>query len=164
MVRRYIRKSRRVGKRLVAISHSMMSYLAESLIMIKPLKTMAREHLANTVLKEKTEDFKKLVKKQVHNNISMSAYQEPLTVAFTALGLYSVLVVWKMPLASVLVMVYMISKLLKRIQKVQSVYQKVVTAESAYWSYQSKLQMALEEKEATSGKQRPSLNHSIRLE
>jgi ATP-binding cassette subfamily C protein len=164
IVRRYIRKSRRVGKRLVAISHSLMSYLAESLIMIKPLKTMAREHLANTVLREQTEDFKKLVKKQVHNNTALSAYQEPLTVSFTALGLYGVLVVWKMPLASVLVMVYMISKLLKRIQKVQSLYQKVVTAESAYWSYNSKLKGALEEKEATSGKLRPSLKHSIRLE
>jgi len=31
--------------------------------MIKPFKTMAREHLANTVLKEKTEDLKKVHQK-----------------------------------------------------------------------------------------------------
>jgi ATP-binding cassette subfamily C protein len=164
VVRRYIRKARRTGKRLVTISHSMMSSLTDSLIMIKPLKTMGREHLADTVLEKKTEKVKKILNKQVYNKVALSAYQDPLTVIFMALGLYGVLIIWKMPLASVLVMVYMISKLLKRIQKVQGLYQHVVTAESAYWSYQSKLKGAVEEKESTSGKQQPSLNQSIRLE
>jgi ATP-binding cassette subfamily C protein len=125
---------------------------------------MGREHLADTVLEKKTEKVKKILNKQVYNKVALSAYQDPLTVIFMALGLYGVLIIWKMPLASVLVMVYMISKLLKRIQKVQGLYQHVVTAESAYWSYQSKLKGAVEEKESTSGKQQPSLNQSIRLE
>jgi ATP-binding cassette subfamily C protein len=163
MVRRFIRKSKRAGKRTVAIIQSLMAYLTDSLIMIKPLKTMAREHLADAVLKKKTENLKKAIKKQIFSKHALTAYQEPVTVGFTAAGLYGVLVIWKMPLASVLIMVYMISKLLKRFQKVQSLYQQVVTAESAYWSYQSKLQMALEEKEATFGNHQPSLNESIRL-
>jgi ATP-binding cassette subfamily C protein len=163
MVRRYIKKARRAGKRMVALSHSLMSYLTDSLIMIKLLKTMAREHLADAVLKKKTEDLKKILKKQVFNKVSLSAYQEPVTVCFCALGLYAVLVIWKMPLASILVMVYMISKLLKRLQKIQSLYQRIAAAESAYWSYESKLKKALEEKETKSGKQPPPLNQSIRL-
>jgi ATP-binding cassette subfamily C protein len=53
---------------------------------------------------------------------------------------------------------------MKRVHKVQSLYQEIVAAENAYWSYHSKLQRALEEKETTSGKRQPSLNRSIRLE
>jgi ATP-binding cassette subfamily C protein len=164
IVRRFIKKSKRAGKRQITILQSLMSYLTDSLIMIKPLKTMAREHLADAVLKKKTENLKKAIKKQVFSKNALDAAQEPLTVGFIALGLYGVLVVWKMPLASVLIMVYMLSKLMKRFQKVQSLYQQVVTWESAYWSYKTKLQRALEEKETTSGNQQPSLNHSIRLE
>jgi len=163
-VRRFIRKSRRAGQRLVIVSQSLMTYLTDSLIMIKPLKTMAREHLADAVLQKKTENLKKVIKKQVFSKHALSAAQDPLTVGFTALGLYAVLVVWKMPLVNVLVMVYMLSKFMKRLQKIQSLYQQVVTAESSYWSYQSKLQRALEEKETTTGNRQPSLNDSIRLE
>jgi ATP-binding cassette subfamily C protein len=162
-VRRFIRKSKRAGKRRTSILQSLMAYLTDSLIMIKPLKTMAREHLADAALKKKTENLKKAIKKQIYSKVALSAAQEPLTVCFTAAGLYFILVVWKMPLANVLVLVYMFSKLMKRIQKVQSLYQQVVTAENAYWSYHSKLQRALEEKETTFGKQRPSLNCSISL-
>jgi ATP-binding cassette subfamily C protein len=164
MVRPFIRRSKRAGKRMVAISQSLMNYLSDSLTMIKPLKTMAREHLAHAVLKKKTEKVKRIIRKLVFNRVALSAFQEPSTVVLTAAGLYAVLVVWKMPLASVLVLVYMFSKLMKRIQKVQSLYQQVVTAESAYWSYETKLQSAVAKKETTSGNLQPSLNHSIRLE
>lgn len=163
MVRRFIRKSKRAGKRQTQILQSLIAYMTDCLIMIKPLKTMAREHLADAVLRKKTENLKKAIKKQVFSKHALSASQEPLTVGFTALGLYGVLVVWKMPLASVLVMVYMLSKLMKRLQKVQSLYQLVVTAENGYWSYHSKLQRAVEEEETLSGSQQPSLNQSIRL-
>jgi ATP-binding cassette subfamily C protein len=163
MVRRFIRKAKRVGRRQTKLFQSLMSYLTDSLVMIKPLKTMAREHLADAVLKKKIENLKKLIKKQVFNSVALHAIQEPVTVVFTAVGLYGVLVVWKMPLASVLVMVYMLSKLLKKLQKVQNLYQQVVASEFAYWSYLSKLQRAVEEKEAAFGNHRPFLNHSIRL-
>ncbi len=164
MMRRFIRKAKRAGKRQVTTAQSLMSYLTDSLVMIKLLKTMAREHLAGAVMKKKTDKLKKAMKKQVLSKVSLVAFQEPLMVAFTALGLYSVLVVWKMPLANVLIMVYMLSKLLKKMKKIQIAYQNVVTAESAYWSYQSKLQRALDEKEIMISGPQPSLNHSIRLE
>ncbi|MDX1707157.1 MAG: ABC transporter ATP-binding protein [Desulfobacterales bacterium] len=163
LVRRFISKSKRAGTRMIVTSQSMMSYLTESLIMIKPLKTMAREHLADAVMKRKTEKLKKIAKKLIYIKVSLSAFQEPSMVVFTALGLYFVLVVWKMSLASVLVLVYMFSKLMKRIQKVQSLYQQVVTAEAAYWSYKTKLERAVAEKETTSGIRQPTLRHSIQL-
>jgi ATP-binding cassette subfamily C protein len=163
MVWRFIQKSKHAGKRRVSITQSLQAYLTESLIMIKPLKTMARENFADALLQQKTEKLKKVMKKLVFNRQALAAIQEPLTVGFTALGLYGVLVIWKMPLASVLVMVYMLSKVMKKVQKVQGLYQQVVTAESAYWSYKKKLQKAINEKESGFGKHQPTFNRSIQL-
>jgi ATP-binding cassette subfamily C protein len=163
IVRPYIRRSKDAGERMIVLSQSLMNYLTDSLIIIKPLKTMAREHLAHAVLKKKTEKLKKIMKEQVVNRISLTAFQEPSTVSLAAMGLYFVLVVWKMPLVSVLVLVYMFSKLMKRIQRLQNLYQSLVSAQPAYWSYRDKLQKALAGRETTSGNRKPSLNHSIRM-
>jgi len=164
LFRRFIKKSKRAGKRQTKLSESLLAFMTDSLVMIKPLKTMAREHLADSVLKKKTEGLKKALKKQVFSSTALSALQEPVTVAFLAGGLYVVLVIWKLPITNVLVMVYMFQKLMKRMQKVQSQYQTMAACESAYWSLQAKVQTAMQSKEQALGTRKASLSRSIRLE
>jgi ATP-binding cassette subfamily C protein len=164
LFRRFIKKSRRAGKRQTKLLESLLAFMTDSLMMIKPLKTMAREHLADSVLKKKTEGLKKALKKQVFSSTALSALQEPVTVAFLAGGLYVVLVIWKLPITNVLVMVYMFQKLMKRMQKVQSQYQTMAASESAYWSLQAKVQTAMQSKEQVLGTRKASLSRSIRLE
>lgn len=163
LFRHFIRKTKQAGMRQTKLMQSLLAFMTDSLAMIKPLKTMAREHLADAVLKKKTEGLKKSLKKQVFASTALTAFQEPVTIAFLASGLYWVLIVWKLPIASILVMVYMLQRMLKRLQKVQSLYQKLVSAESAYWSLEAKLKAAKETKESAFGTQKPSLSHSICL-
>jgi ATP-binding cassette subfamily C protein len=164
LFRHLIEKSRQAGMRQTKLLESLLAIMTDSLTMIKPLKTMAREHLVDAVLKKKTEGLKKAIKKKVYAGTALSAYQEPLTIAFLASGLYFVLVVWQLPIASILVMVYMLQKLMKRLQKVQKLYQRLVGAESAYWSLEAKVEAAKETKEHNFGTQKPSLSHSICLD
>jgi ATP-binding cassette subfamily C protein len=164
LFRHFIQKSRRVGERQTKLMQSLIGFMNDSLVMIKPLKTMAREHLADDLLKKKTERLKKVIKKRVYASTAMSAFQEPITVIFLALGLYWVLVVWKLPIASVLVMVYMLSKLMKRLQKTQNLYRELVTCESAYWSLATKIRAAKQSKEILGGNQKVSLKHRIHLD
>jgi ATP-binding cassette subfamily C protein len=164
LFRRFVQKSKRAGERLTKLMQSLISFMNDSLVMIKPLKTMAREHLADAVLKKKNEQLKKVIKKRVYASTAMSAFQEPITVIFVTAGLYWVLVVWKLPIASVLVMVYMLSKLMKRMQKIQGLYRQVVTCESAYWSMADKVKMAKQSKEMLTGNQKISLSHNIHLD
>jgi ATP-binding cassette subfamily C protein len=164
LFRRFIRKSKKAGERQTELLNSLLTFMTDSLTMIKPLKTMAREHLADAVLKKKTEQLRKVIKKQVYAGTALSAFQEPVTVVFLASGLYWVLAVWKLPIASILVMVYMLQKLMKRLQKVQSMYQAVVIAESAYWSLEAKVKAAKESKETTLGTQKVFLNRGICLD
>ncbi len=164
LFRRYIRKSKKAGLRQTKLLQSLMAFMTESMMMIKPLKTMAREHLADAVLQKKIERLKKEIKKQIYAGTALSAFQEPVTVAFLASGLYWVLVIWKLPIASVLVMMYMLQKVMKRVQKTQSLYRGLVTQQSAYWSLAAKLEAANQMKEVLTGNQKISLRHSLCLD
>ena len=164
LFRRFIKKSKKAGEKQTVLLNSLLAFLTDSLTMIKPLKTMAREHLADAVLKKKTEQLRKIIKKQVYAGTALGAFQEPVTVVFLASGLYWVFAVWKLPIANIIVMVYMLQKLMKRLQKVQSLYQGMVTSESAYWSLEAKVKAAQETKEPTMGTQKVFLNRSLCLD
>jgi ATP-binding cassette subfamily C protein len=157
----FIEKSKQAGIRQTQLSKSMMTNMIGSFMMIKPLKTMAREHLAGTLLKKEAARLKKALKNQVFAATALSAFQQPVTIAFLASGLYFAIVVWKLPMANMLVLVYMFRKLLRRLQKVQKDYQGLVVSESAYWSFQDRLKAAISYKEQTMGTRQVALNRCI---
>jgi len=159
-----ITKARKAGKLQTIILQSLMARMTDSLMMIKPLKTMARENLANASLKKKTRELKKAMKKQVFASQALSAFQEPVSTAFLALGLYVGLVYWKFPVANVFMVIFLLSKLLKKLQKVQKTYQSMVKVESAFWSLKDKTEAAQQARETATGTRQPSLNREIRLE
>ena len=47
-----ITKARQAGNRQTTLLQSLMAHMTDSLVMIKPLKTMARENLADAVLRK----------------------------------------------------------------------------------------------------------------
>jgi ATP-binding cassette subfamily C protein len=159
-----ITKAKRSGRRQTKLLRSLLAHMTDVLIMIKPLKTMARERMVDAVLEKKVENLKKALKKLVFSKEALSAFQEPIMVFFLAAGLYVALVVIKMPIANMLVMVFMISKFFKRLQNVQKEYQNMGIHESAYWSIIDKTEEAKNARESSLGDQLPVLNHSIRLE
>jgi ATP-binding cassette subfamily C protein len=138
--------------------------MTDSLVMIKPLKTMARENLADAVLRKKARALKKALKKQVYASQALTAFQEPVSVAFLALGLYIALVYWKFPVANVFMVMFLLSKLLKKLQKVQKLYQTMVKVESAFWSLKDKTLAAQRAQESLTGTYEPTLTRSLRLE
>lgn len=159
-----ITKARQAGNRQTKLLQSLVAHMTDSLVMIKPLKTMARENLADAVLRKKARTLKKALKKQVFASQALSALQEPVSVAFLALGLYIALVHWKFPVANVFMVMFLLSKLLKKLQKVQKMYQSMVKVESAFWSLKDKTQAAQRARESLTGTYEPALTRSIRLE
>jgi ATP-binding cassette subfamily C protein len=164
LLKRLVKKARRAGIRQTDLLKSLLAHLADALQSIKPLKAMARENLADSVLEKKTTRLNKALQKQVLSKEVLKAIQEPVFVAFLAIGLYLVLVFWRLPLARVMVLVFLLSRIIKQLNKVQQEYQEMVILESAYWSLQSMIQEAEQEREIMLGDQLPSLSHSIRLD
>lgn len=164
VLRRLVTKAKKAGKRQTKLLKYLLSLLTDTLQSIKPLKAMARENMAYAMLQTKTRSLNKVLQKQVFSKEALQALQEPLITVFFAFGIYVALVRWHLPLARVLLMTYMLTKVLKTLQKAQKEYQSLVIAESAYWSLWSKIEEAQEAQEFATGKIPPSFSHSIRLE
>jgi len=164
LLKRLIRKARRAGIRQTDLLKSLLAHLTDTLQSIKPLKAMAREGQVDSVLEKKTTRLNNALQKQVLSKEVLKAVQEPLFVAFLAIGLYAVLVYWHLPLSTLMVLVFLLARIVKQLNKVQQQYQEMVILESAYWSLQSMIQEAKREHESSLGDQLPSLNNAIRLD
>ncbi len=164
VLRGLIKKTRHAGRRQTRLLESLTANMTDSLQSIKPLKAMAREDSADSVLKTKTTRLNRSIQKQVYSKEALKAAQEPLLTGFLVLGLYLALIYWKLPLANLVITLYFVRRVVKQMQKVQTEYQNMTVNESAYWSLLSKIDEAREVREETFGGQQPSLMHSIHLD
>jgi ATP-binding cassette subfamily C protein len=164
LLHRLVLKARHSGRRQTRLLQSLLANLTDSLQSIKPLKAMAREDATDSFLKTKTNQLNRALQKQVFSKEALKALQEPLFTAFLAFGLFVALVSWKLPLSMVLITIYLVGRVMRQMQKVQSEYQDMAICDSAYWSLQDKINEANEVREDTSGSQTPSLEHDIRLD
>jgi ATP-binding cassette subfamily C protein len=164
LMSRLIKKARRAGLRQTELLRSLLAHLADTLQSIKPLKAMARDEHADSILEKKTTRLNKALRKQVHTKEALKALHEPLLVVFAAVGLYTALIHWHVPLAEVMVLVFLLARVVKQLTKAQQEYQLMVSYESAYWSLQETIQGAERAREPELGSEVPSLNHAIRLD
>ncbi len=164
LLKRFLKKSRRAGRRQTDLRKSLLSLLTDTLQSIKPLRAMARENASDHLMKKRTNRLNKALQKEVINKEFLLAFQHILVTIFLAGGIYVLLTYWQMTLASVIVLVFLISRLLKRLNRVQERYQEMIINESAYWSLQETLQTVKSEREDMSGDRTPALKHAIHLE
>jgi ATP-binding cassette subfamily C protein len=163
-LRRLVRRARDAGKRQTQATRALVSKLTDSFLSIKPLKSMAREYLADTVLVRETTRLNRAVQKQIFAKEALRGFQEPVLAGFLLLGLYVALIRFQMPLADLIVLVFLLGRVLNQLGKIQLQYQEMGTSESAYWSLQQTIEGAEAESETTHGTEAPTFNHAIRLE
>ncbi len=159
-----IQMARQAGKRQTRLLQSLLARLTDTLQSVKPLKAMARENLADAVLAAETAQLNRALRKEVFSREILKAVQEPLTSIVIAIGVYVSLVYWNLPLAKVIVLVLLLSKMLNSMGRIQNLYHKVAVCESAYWSLQKTIRQAEREREVVSGNRIPTLEQSIRLD
>lgn len=164
VLRRLVTKAKMAGKHQTNILKSVLALLTDTLQSIKPLRAMSRENMAILVLQRDTKRLNEALQQEVFSKEALKALQEPMITIFFTFVLYVAMVWWKIPLATVLVMVFMLVKILKTLQRAQKEYQSMVIAESAYWSLLSKIKETENEKETYIGTQKPVFNNLIRLQ
>jgi ATP-binding cassette subfamily C protein len=159
----FVTKARRAGERQTRVLKSLGGHLIDSLQSIKPLKAMALENLAESVLSTDTNKLNKALRKQVISREYLHAFQEPLRFIFLLLALYGALIYLQLPMATIFVLLFLIARVLIQIGKVQEQYQKMVMLESGYWSLHSKIKEAEKERESGLGAKIPLFRNTIRL-
>jgi ATP-binding cassette subfamily C protein len=159
-----VRMARRAGKRQTTLLISLLSRLTDTLQSVKPLKAMAREHLADSVLSNTTTKLNKALKKQIFSDAVLNASQEEMFALVITLGMYIALVHYGMPFEMVLVLVVVLGRMLGQLGKVQKQYQKVAIGESAFWSMKASIREAQQVEEHLGTGARPTLERGILLD
>jgi ATP-binding cassette subfamily C protein len=161
---RFVKKSRRAGRRQVKLRKSMSSEFVNSLLSIKPLKAMAREDRAETILIDKTNKLKNALKKEIISKESLGAYQGAMKVTFLLLAIYMTIVIWGMTPTTVMVLILLLGRILGKLAKIQKQYQTMSVLENGYWSMTQTLELAQKMREPKLGDRKPELKQAIRLE
>ncbi len=138
-----VNMSRQAGKRQTELMQSLSAHLADMLQSVKPLKAMARENLADSLLASEASKLNTALQKTVLSKAALNAAQEPMFAIVVAAGIFAALVYWHVPLATLLVLVLLLVRILNCLGKVQKEYQKMVTDESAFWSLQQTIEEAV---------------------
>jgi ATP-binding cassette subfamily C protein len=160
-----VRMAKKAGRKQTSLLISLLARLTDTLLSVKPLKAMGQEHLVDSVLAMETNRLNKALRRQVFSSALLNAAQEEMFTIVIALGMFVALVQFGMPLATVMVLVVALGRMLAHFGKVQKQYQKMVIAESAFWSIRNTIDAAHEAEEPLAqGGVSPSFQHSIRLQ
>lgn len=159
-----IRKSRRAGQAQTTLLGTLLSAMSGQLAAAKALKAMAREDHIDVLLSDQTRELKTALRQQVIAKEAMSALQEPLLAIMVGIGFFLSLVVLKMPMAAVLVMLFLLARVVSYLSKAQKAFQQVTVRESAYWSIVAAIDAARAQRESTGGERRLQLTQEIRFE
>jgi ATP-binding cassette, subfamily C, bacterial len=159
-----VRLAKRAGKRSAKMMTQLMTGLYDTLQSVKPLKAMGRQDLADAVLASQTLELNAATRRMVVAREGRKAIQQPIVAIMMAAGTWVGLELWGLPIATVLVLMILLSRVLFNFGKVQSDYQDLVGYESFYWSLRRTLDEAAREVEQVRGSIPPTFGREIALE
>lgn len=163
MLHQLIRATRKAGTRQTYLLRNLLTYLSDVLVSVKSLKAMARDNVAEAILRDQTRQLEKATRREIIAREALMALQEPILATLMAIGLYLALEVWGLSLPSVMVMVFLLTRLLSLLNKTQRKYQNLMAQESAYWALRTAVAEARAAAERTSGTREPTLEKGISL-
>lgn len=161
---RLVRAARRAGRRQTKVLASLLSRMTDMLQSVKTLKSMGLAGRVSRVLETETRRLNRALRKEVISTEALTSLQEPIIVGVMALGLYVAVAGLALPLASVMVLMLLLLRVLKSLGKMQQNYQRMAANESAYWSLSRTLQGALAASEAPGHGRPPRFERELTLE
>jgi ATP-binding cassette subfamily C protein len=163
VLNRLVHSARRAGRRQTGHVRALLARLADTLQAVKPLKAMAREPLIAPVLEGETRKLNQALEREVMSRAVLEALQDPLIMLFLAVALYVGLTVLAMPLADVVVLVFLCTRIVGDIGKVQKSLQRMAVRESAFWSLEELVADAHRAVEVSGGNRPARFTREIRL-
>jgi ATP-binding cassette subfamily C protein len=164
LFRALIRASRRAGQRQTNLQRSLLTVMSSQFVAAKPLKAMAREDHVDELLSDQTRQLESALRHQVISKEALAALQEPLLAIMVGIGFFLGITVLKMPVAEVVVMLFMLARVVNYLSKGQKAYLQVGIRESAYWSMIQSIEAARAEREPEGGTRTVELTRELAFE
>lgn len=163
-MRRLVKASRKAGKSQTRLMRELLVHLTDTLGSVKPLKAMAREDVADSLLRREAAELNTAMEREVMSREALRALQEPMLAMLAAGGLYAGLIVFELPLSSVMVLIFLVVRVLGLLHKAQQRYHRMAAQEAAYWALQGAIETATADTEPRSGERKPTLEQAIIFE
>ncbi|WP_409282253.1 ABC transporter ATP-binding protein [Pseudomonas putida] len=160
-LRGLVKTSRKAGKSQTGLMRELLINLSDTLGSVKPLKAMAREDIADSLLRSQATELNAAMEKEVTSRETLRALQEPLLALLAAGGLYAGLVIWQLPMSSVMVLIFMVVRVLGLMHKAQQRYHRMAGQESAFWALREAVEVARAQIEPAGGSRQPTLVRQI---
>ena len=158
-----VRMAGRAGRSQTGLLKSLLGVMTDQLGAVKPLKAMGREEHVDALLARQIRGLNIALRRQVFSKEALTALQEPLLAILVGVGFFVFVVSLDMPLAAVVVMLFLLARVVNFLAKAQRAWQHIVVAESAYWSLRETIHAAEAEREPARGHRTPSLDRGIEL-
>jgi ATP-binding cassette subfamily C protein len=164
LLNRLVRSSRQSGRRQTKGIRQLLARLTDTLQAVKPLKAMAREPLIAPVLEGETKRLNRALEHEVMSRAYLEAAQDPLIMLFLAVALYVGLTKLAMPLAEVVILVFLCARIVGDLGKVQKSMQRLATKEGAFWALDNLIREAEGAVEVTRGARPARFAREIRVD
>ncbi len=158
-----VRMAGRAGRSQTGLLKSLLGVMTDQLGAVKPLKAMGREEHVDALLARQIRGLNIALRRQVFSKEALTALQEPLLAILVGVGFFVFVVSLDMPLAAVVVMLFLLARVVNFLAKAQRAWQHIVVAESAYWSLRETIHAAEAEREPARGHRAPTLDEGIEL-
>jgi ATP-binding cassette subfamily C protein len=160
---RLVRTARRAGTRQTSVTQSLLKRLTDTLQSVKPLKAMGQESLVGPFLEAETRQLNRALRREVSSKEAMYALQDPLMIAFLAIGLYAAQSRLSLPLATVIVLAVVCGRIIGSLGQAQKEVQRMAACEAAFWSLRATIAAAEAAREPEAGVADPALRRAIEL-
>jgi ATP-binding cassette subfamily C protein len=164
VLRGLVKASRRAGKSQTRLMRELLVQLTDTLGSVKPLKAMAREDIADSLLRHHAGELNTAMEREVMSRETLRALQEPMLAVLAAAGLYMGFVLGGLPLSSVMVLIFVVVRMLGLLHKAQQRYHRMAAQESAYWAINESIDCAIADAEPVGGTGAPTLKRHIVFE
>ena len=159
-----IKAAKRAGRRQTRYTSQLITYLADTLNNIRPLKAMGRETGFAHLLDEALTGLRKALRRQVVVRQALAGLNETLIVVGLGYGL-AIAITWgKVSPSEVTITVMLLLQVLNAVSRFQKQLQNAAVQESAYWAVENRVRETAAAREKETGWRVPELREGIRLE
>lgn len=156
--------ARRAGKKQTESFQVLLVRLTDLLKGIKPIKAMGRIDQLGPLLEAESIRLKSALRQKVLSQELLKALQEPLIVILMSSGLFLAFTYRKEGMADFFMLAVLFYRILTRMGSIQKQYQDLGIFESAYWSFQKRLNEIESVGEEVTGDVHPSFDQAIRFD
>jgi len=135
--------------------------MTDSIGSLKVIKAMGRERHFIHLLDKESSGMRQAKRKQVFANQSRQAFIEPIIVILIAAGIFLSQAYSDIAMGSMLTFAFMFLRIITKMAKIQTIYQKLLMNESAFWAIERTIEQTCQADESWHGKKDPKLDQSI---